>query len=95
MVIQGGLPDNGEIVNFEIEEEPKWVKLKLEDGSIIQVKMEIVAIMKGGNDPNTGLPIYMVQATNIIRMNQIPKELIKKGPIKGNGSNGSDGSLYR
>jgi hypothetical protein len=74
MVFQGGLPDNGEIINFEIEEEPKWVKVKLEDGSVIQIKMEIVAIMKGGNDPNTGLPIYMVQATNIIRMNQVPKD---------------------
>ena len=52
MVFQGGLPDNGEIINFEIEEEPKWVKVKLEDGSVIQIKMEIVAIMKGGNDPN-------------------------------------------
>ena len=34
MVFQGGLPDNGEIINFEIEEEPKWVKVKLEDGSV-------------------------------------------------------------
>ncbi|MCL5888369.1 MAG: hypothetical protein M1597_00185 [Candidatus Thermoplasmatota archaeon] len=92
MVFQGGLPDNGEIINFDIEEEPKWVKVKLGDGSVIQVKMEIVAIMKGGNDPNTGLPIYMVQATNIIRMNEIPKELIKKGPSK---EKGTDGTLYR
>jgi hypothetical protein len=53
--------------------------VKLEDGSVIQIKMEIVAIMKGGNDPNTGLPLYMVQATNIIRMNKVPKELIRKG----------------
>ena len=44
----------------------KWVKVKLGDGSEIQIKMEIVAIMKNGNDPNTGLPIYMVQATNIM-----------------------------
>lgn len=92
MVFQGGMPDNGDIVNFELEEEPRWVKVKLEDGSVIQIKMEIVAILRGGNDPNTGLPIYMVQATNIIRMNQIPKELIKKGtkPEKSN-----EGTLYR
>ncbi|MHB1440620.1 MAG: hypothetical protein ACYCSO_09170 [Cuniculiplasma sp.] len=92
MVFQGGLPENGEIVNFEIEEEPKWVKVKLEDGSVIQIKMEIVAIIRGGNDPNTGLPIYMVQATNIIRMNSVPKELIKKGS---NQPKGADGTLYR
>ncbi len=92
MVFQGGIPDNGEIVNFELEEEPRWVKVKLEDGSVIQIKMEVVAILRGGNDPNTGLPIYMVQATNIIRMNQVPKELIKKGPKQ---EKSNEGTLYR
>ena len=79
MIPQGGMPDKGELVGFELEEEPKWITVKLEDGSVIQIRMEIVAIMKGGNDPNTGLPLYMVQATNIIRMNKVPKELIRKG----------------
>ena len=92
MVYQGGFPDNGEIVNFTVEDEPKWVKVKLGDGSEIQIKMEIVAIMKNGNDPNTGLPIYMVQATNIIRLNNIPKELISKKPKEGD--KGQSG-LYR
>lgn len=79
MIPQGGLPENSELVGFELEEEPSWITVKLEDGSVIKIKMEIVAIIKGGNDPNTGLPLYMVQATNIIRMNKVPKELIKKG----------------
>ncbi len=92
MVYQGGFPDNGEIVNFTVEDEPKWVKVKLGDGSEIQIKMEIVAIMKNGNDPNTGLPIYMVQATNIIRLNNIPKELINKKPKDGDKG---QGGLYR
>ena len=35
MVYQGGFPDNGEIVNFTVEDEPKWVKVKLGDGSEI------------------------------------------------------------
>ena len=92
-MIPNGLPENSEVVNFEIEDEPKWVKVKLEDGSVIQVKMEIVGIMRAGNDPNTGLPIYMLQAQNIIRLNQVPKDLIKKGSFEK--SKGSDGSLYR
>lgn len=78
-MMPGGIPPQGDIVGFETDEDPKWVTVKLEDGSVIQIKMEIVAILKGGNDPNTGLPIYMVQATNIIRMLKVPKELIKKG----------------
>ncbi|MHB8361548.1 MAG: hypothetical protein ACYDAO_05555 [Thermoplasmataceae archaeon] len=92
MVYQGGFPDSGEIVNFTVEDEPKWVKVKLSDGSEIQIKMEIVAIMKNGNDPNTGLPIYMVQATNIIRLTNIPKELINKKQKEGDKG---QGGLYR
>lgn len=78
-MMPGGMPPQGDIVGFETDGEPRWITVKLEDGSVIQIKMEIVAIMKGGNDPNTGLPLYMVQATNIIRMVKVPKELIKKG----------------
>ncbi|AKA48779.1 hypothetical protein IX51_06320 [uncultured archaeon] len=69
----------GEIVEFQTEEEPKWITVRLGDGSVIQIKMEIVSVMRNGNDPNTGIPNYMVQATNIIRMVKIPKELIKRG----------------
>ncbi|MGP6206761.1 hypothetical protein ACNF42_01815 [Cuniculiplasma sp. SKW3] len=93
MVFPNGIPDNAEIVNFEVEDEPKWVKVKLEDGSVLQIKMEIVGIFKNGNDPNTGLPVYVVQTTNIIRLNQVPKELIKKDHSKG--GKGSDGTIYR
>lgn len=93
MVFPNGIPEDAEIVNFEVEDEPKWVRVKLEDGSVLQIKMEIVGIMRNGNDPNTGLPMYMVQATNIIRLNQVPKELIKKNQMKG--GQGSDGAIYR
>ncbi|MGP6220523.1 hypothetical protein [Caldiplasma sukawensis] len=93
MEFPGKLPEDGEVVNFEIEEEPKWVKIKLSDGSVIQVKMEIMAILRAGNDPNTGLPVYMIQATNIIRLNQVPKELIKKSSVQRGA--GNDGAIYR
>ncbi len=79
IMMPGNIPPGGELVEFEIDEEPKWITVKLKDGSVIQIKMEIVAIMRNGNDQNTGLPMYMVQATNIIRMMKVPKDLIKKG----------------
>lgn len=93
MELHGKIPEDGEVVNFEVEEEPKWVKIKLSDGSVIQVKMEIMAILRAGNDPNTGLPVYMIQATNIIRLNQVPKELIKKSSAQRGA--GNDGAIYR
>ncbi len=77
-MMPGMIPPGGELVEFELEEEPKWITVKLKDGSVIQIKMEIVAILRNGNDQNTGLPLYMVQATNIIRMMKVSKELIKK-----------------
>ncbi len=86
MAIPNNIPGDGELVEFELEEEPRWVTVKLKDGSIIQIKMEIVSIMKMGNDVNTGLPIYMVQATNIIRPTKVPKELIKRGNLSQNKS---------
>jgi Trk K+ transport system NAD-binding subunit len=91
MAIPGAFPGEGELVEFETEDEPKWMTVKLKDGSVIQIKMEIVAIMRNGNDMNTGLPLYMVQATNIIRVLKVPKELISKR--KAEDSKGQ--SLYR
>lgn len=91
MAMPNNNPQNGELVGFDLEEEPRWTTVKLEDGSVIQIKMEIVSIMKMGNDMNTGLPIYMVQATNIIRPQKVPKELIKKGSA----DLGKDQGLYR
>jgi Trk K+ transport system NAD-binding subunit len=82
MVMPNNYSDQGELVEFEIEEEPKWITVKLKDGSVIQIKMEIVAIMRNGNDMNSGLPIYMVQATNIIRLTKVPKELMSKKKIE-------------
>ncbi len=78
MAMQGGMPGDAELIGFEIDEEPKWLTVRLQDGSVIQIKMEIVSIARSGNDMNSGLPIYMVQATNIIRLQKVPKELIAK-----------------
>ncbi len=74
----GGLPADAEVIGFDVEEEPKWITVRLQDGSVIQIKMELVSVARAGNDMNTGLPIYVVQATNIIRLQNVPKELISK-----------------
>ncbi len=91
MAMPNNNPQNGELVEFDLEEEPRWVTVKLKDGAVIQIKMEIVSIMRMGNDINTGLPIYMVQATNIIRPQKVPKELINKGSQ----DQSKDQGLYR
>lgn len=72
------MPQGGELIDFEAEGEDHWIKLKLRDGSVIMYKSIVSAIFRVGNDPNTGLPIYVIQSNNIVRMVHVPKELIKR-----------------
>ncbi len=77
--------ENNGVIGFELEEEPKWIRVTLEDGTVLEIKMEIMAIERSGNDINTGLPIYQMQATNLMRLMKVPRELIKKTGNEGKG----------
>ena len=37
MAMQGGLPGDAELIGFDIDEEPKWITVRLQDGSVIQM----------------------------------------------------------
>jgi hypothetical protein len=80
----GGPPDlsNAEIVDYSVLEGDARVRLKLKDGSVIEVKLEIMNILRSGNDPNTGLPAYVVQSAPLVRLVEVPKEL-RKAPLRG------------
>lgn len=79
----GQVPDlaNAEIVDYSVLEGDARVRLKLKDGSIIEVKLEIMNILRAGNDSNTGLPTYIVQSAPLVRLVECPKEL-RKGPLR-------------
>ena len=72
-------------VDFEeIEEEgkpkrPKWIRLKLSDGSILRVRNEIVAVrrVEGQYDP-LGFPAYHVQAQLVMVVESAPSNLMRK-----------------
>ncbi len=91
MAIPGGIPENAELVDFEIEKDSNWAVVNLKDGSKLEIKMEIISILRAGNDINTGLPLYMVQATNILRLKNVPKELMAKKKTDDNKTH----SMYR
>ena len=38
-------------------------------------------ILRAGNDPNTGLPAYIVQSAPMVRLVECPKEL-RKSPLR-------------
>lgn len=79
----GASPDlsNAEIVDYEIIGGDGKIRLKLKDGSIVEIRLEIMNILRAGNDPNTGLPAYMVQSAPLVRLVECPKEL-RKPPLR-------------
>jgi hypothetical protein len=78
---QGPDLSNAEIVDYSPLEGDGRLRLKLKDGSIIEVKLEIMNILRAGNDPNTGLPAYIVQSAPMVRLVECPKEL-RKSPSR-------------
>jgi hypothetical protein len=83
----GGPPpdlSNAEIVDYTTLEGDGKVRLKLKDGSIIEVRLEIMNILRAGHDPNTGLPAYIVQSAPLVRLVECPKEL-RRNPQRPSG----------
>jgi hypothetical protein len=79
----GPPPDlaNAEIVDYQPLEGDGKLRLKLKDGSVIEVRLEIMNILRAGNDANTGLPAYIVQSAPLVRLVECPKEL-RKAPLR-------------
>jgi hypothetical protein len=75
----GPVPDlsKAELVDFTVVEGEPVVKLKLKDGSLIEVKLIIMNILRAGNDPATGVPSYVIQSAPLVRLLDYPKELRK------------------
>ncbi|MGI0055280.1 MAG: hypothetical protein ACREBZ_06170 [Thermoplasmata archaeon] len=83
----GGPPpdlSNAEVVDYEAVGGDGKLRLKLKDGSVIEVRLEIMNILRAGNDGSTGLPTYIVQSTPLIRLVECPKEL-RKAPMRPGG----------
>ena len=72
---------NAEIVDYSIIEGDGRLRLKLKDGSVVEIRLEIMNILRAGNDPNTGLPAYIVQSAPLVRLVECPKEL-RKAPLR-------------
>ena len=88
----GGQPapdlSKAEIVDYSVVTGEPTVRLKLKDGSIIEVKLIIMNILRAGNDPATGLPFYVVQSAPLVRLVESPKEL-RKAPGRPTGDSKS------
>ncbi|MCL4344335.1 MAG: hypothetical protein M1291_05205 [Thaumarchaeota archaeon] len=74
-----------ELVDFDEEGADHWITLKLKDGVVVKVKTEVNSITRMGNDPNTGVPIYAVAATNVVRLASVPPGMINKQTLQKGG----------
>jgi hypothetical protein len=72
---------NAEIVDYSVIAGDGKLRLKLKDGSVVEIRLEIMNILRAGNDPNTGLPTYVVQSAPLVRLVETPKEL-RKAPLR-------------
>ncbi len=67
-----------EVMEYETQDILKGVRVKLEDGSILDVMLEVTSIMKMGYDINSGAPIYNVNTQTVVKIKSMPREVFKK-----------------
>ncbi len=64
-------------VDFEQEKE-HWNSYKLKDGSTLMVKLVLVGVKRLKRWNPDGTPVYMINAQNVVRVTNVPKELKSK-----------------
>lgn len=68
---------NGTRLKIKSEETP-WTTLELSDGSTMKIRINVNHVVRlDGKHNSIGDPIYVLNAGNQIRMENIPQELIK------------------
>lgn len=78
--------EEGDFMPFETQD-PKWITVKLRNGVVIQVRLEVTGVIfMGYQDPTTGhatnFPVYSIQTQQIVRNQHIPKELIQRKSVQ-------------
>ena len=88
-MIQNKIGEEGEIMEFETVD-PKWITIKLANGIVLQLKVEVTAVMyMGYKYPNgmvSNIPMFNVQSQTIVRPQHIPRELYLSTADKDNRS---------
>jgi hypothetical protein len=88
---------DAELLDFEIQGKEAMVRVRVKDGdatgATIEVRWLITNVWRKGNDPNTGAPNYIIQASNpSMRLVSFDKKLRKatlKPPGSGEGTKGA------
>ena len=82
-----------EYMEFRVEEGEGRLRVKVSDGSILEITVHIGAIFRLGNDPVAGVPMYNVNmGPPTIRLVSFPPKL-RKAPIKQPGGGAPTGAV--
>lgn len=80
---------SAEYMDFRLEEGDGKLRVKVADGSVVEVIVRIGAIFRIGTDPVAGIPLYNVNmGPPIVRLVSFPPKLRKAGvkPPYGDGA---------
>jgi hypothetical protein len=66
-----------EDIDFE-EEKEEWNTYKLVDGSTLKIKLVLRGVKRLKKFSQDGNPMYVINATNVVRLVDVPKELRAK-----------------
>jgi len=76
------IPVNGKTkhgMKIEIDEENlKWSEVKLKDGTILWMKINLQEVTRLEEYDAEGNPIYMVAANPVVQLSYVPREVKKK-----------------
>ena len=59
----------------------EWNEYKLDDGTTLKIKIVLRGVKRLNKHSPDGLPIYVVNTTNIVRAVGVPTNLIKKEKV--------------
>lgn len=82
MMPQGIDMSKMEPIDYEVlsSGDPKQ-RLKLADGSVIEIQFVLGGVLSGANDPGTGMPVYLVQTSPVVRLVRMG-DGTKKAPLR-------------
>ena len=81
-----------ELMEWELEGKEPRARIRIKEGATLELRVVITQILRMGNDPNTGLPIYNVSWQPVISLVNSDKKLRKaalRQPGPGQGSAGT------
>ncbi len=68
---------NAELVDWQIERGEGRIRIRVKEGATLELETVVMNVLRSGNDPATGFPVYSIQAQQLIRLVQCDKKLRK------------------